>query len=668
MTLAAGKGKMALYNDFRPHRFSDVVGQRTVTASLIAQAKADKFFSTYIFSGQYGGGKTSLARILSLAVNCTHKDENGNPCLSCPECQAILNGESPDVVEIAAAVDTGVGKVREICETAQFLPVQLKKKIFIIDEVHMLSKAAFNALLKLLEEPPEHTMFILCTTEVDAIPATVRSRSACYTFGQISQADIATHLLRVSKTAGIDITNDGAALIARYSNGSLRDSLSLLEKLAADGNTISGEMVETLLGISSPDKLFELISAIMTGRIPQVVSVAEQIIAAGADMKVMLNDLLSYVTDLSVACVAKESVTGSEHYCSLVAKYSMLGTVKQFCALASGLLDARTALGKRCEKGILLVWFMKIARQEDVSTPSNSIREVEELTIRCKRLEERLAALEQCGVPNPPRRQEEPVCEPEVGAEHQQEVCEAAEVVPVEKVSEPESFSPSPSSEPWLKLANEVLNADADVELYRMKMSLEERVELQAEECSKSSDENMTFAEPETFEEKEEEVATASEYVEPTVLCSIGESADVQAEADEPVAESISEPVAESAPARAFAGAFNVFSFMNAFAAPKQKHEEERAESISVKADTCADDSIAKAIETLMAVSHEYPELRAALANCYLKKSGTDICLTTPFPPVMRFISAHFSALSFREYPVELVPLERWEEGEYYGI
>ena len=645
MTLAAGKGKMALYNDVRPHIFNDVVGQRTVTASLTAQAKADKFFSTYIFFGKYGGGKTSVARILSLAVNCNHKDENGNPCLICPECQAILKGESPDVMEIAAAVDTGVGKVREICETAQFLPVQLKKKIFIIDEVHMLSKAAFNALLKLLEEPPEHTMFILCTTEVDSIPATVRSRSACYSFGEISQADIAAHVLRVSKKVGIDITNDGAALIARYSNGSLRDSLSLLEKFAVDGKTITGEMVETLLGISSPDKLFELISAIMTGRIPQVVSVAEQIIAAGADMKVMLNDLLSYVTDLSVACVTEGSVTGSEHYCSLVTKYSMLGTVKQFCALANGLLEARTALGKRYEKGILLVWLMKIARQEDVSTPSTSIREVEELVIRCKQLEERIAALEKRGVQIPPREQEDAISEPEASAACSKEVCETVGPVLVEKVSdtvtencdgvesgkepslEGESFSPSPYREHGIDAAEN---------------------DKQAEEHSKSIAEDMTATEPETFTENE--------------------STDRQMRAVEPVAEPISEPVEEGVPVQASAGTFDVFSFMNMFAAPKQKQEEECAESISVKADMCSDAEVANAIETIKAVSHEYPDLRAALANCYVKKSGEGICLTTPFPPVMRFISAYFSALSFREYPVELVPLERWEEGEYYGI
>lgn len=255
---------MALYNNVRPHTFSEVVGQENIVKNLSMQSKSDKFFQTYILSGQYGTGKTTIARILAMSINCKHKDEGGNPCLVCDECKSILDGSAVDVIEVDGASNTGVDKVREIIAGASYEPVSLKKKVYIIDEVHMLSTSAFNALLKTLEEPAPTVTFILCTTELRKIPETVISRSACYVFKRIDRALIVSHLLEVAQKNGITVNNEGVSLIARRCDGSMRNALSILEQVSAVGE-VNEDNVSSLLHIPCKADILRILTSVVSG-------------------------------------------------------------------------------------------------------------------------------------------------------------------------------------------------------------------------------------------------------------------------------------------------------------------------------------------------------------------------------------------------------------------
>ncbi len=231
----------ALYRKWRPQTFDQVVGQQHITETLKNQVKTGRLSHAYLFIGTRGTGKTTCARILAKAVNCEHPVD-GNPCGVCPACRGISDGSVLDVVELDAASNNGVDNVRALREEAVFTPASVRKRVYIIDEVHMLSASAFNALLKILEEPPEHLMFILATTELQKVPATILSRCQRHSFRRIDTPDIAEYLEYIAKQENFKLSHEAAELIARLADGGVRDALSLLDQCSASA-TIDLEAV-----------------------------------------------------------------------------------------------------------------------------------------------------------------------------------------------------------------------------------------------------------------------------------------------------------------------------------------------------------------------------------------------------------------------------------------
>lgn len=286
----------ALYRKWRPLCFADVIGQQHITDTLRAQVRADRLSHAYLFTGTRGTGKTTCAKILARAVNCEHP-VNGDPCNECPACRGILDGSVLDVVEIDAASNNGVDNVREIRDEVRYAPSSVRKKVFIIDEVHMLSAGAFNALLKTLEEPPEHVMFILATTEIHKVPATILSRCQRFDFRRITPDAIVNRLLSIAGQEGLPLTEDGAYLIARLADGAMRDALSMLDRTAGCA-TIDEEAVSKSLGILGSADILALFDAIKNTDIAAAVSEIGQAYAAGRDLAGVLDQTLGLIRDL----------------------------------------------------------------------------------------------------------------------------------------------------------------------------------------------------------------------------------------------------------------------------------------------------------------------------------------------------------------------------------
>ena len=239
----------ALYRKWRPRTFDDVVGQSHITDTLKRQVATGRLSHAYLFTGTRGTGKTTCAKILARAVNCEHPVD-GNPCNQCPSCLGIESGSILDVLELDAASNNGVDQVRALRDEAVYTPAAVRKRVYIVDEVHMLSTAAFNALLKILEEPPEHLMFILATTELHKVPATIKSRCQQFSFKRILPGDIAARLAYVAREEGIELRGEGASLLARLADGGLRDALSLLDQCAGPSGPIGEQEVLDALGLA----------------------------------------------------------------------------------------------------------------------------------------------------------------------------------------------------------------------------------------------------------------------------------------------------------------------------------------------------------------------------------------------------------------------------------
>ncbi len=248
----------ALYRKYRPLTFSDVVGQDHIVQTLRTQIAEGNISHAYLFCGTRGTGKTSCAKILARAVNCSEGNE-GDPCNACPQCRSILNESTMDVVEIDAATNTGVGDVRELREELIYAPAGVKYRVYIIDEVHMLSNQAFNALLKTLEEPPAHVIFVLATTEIHKIPATILSRCQRFDFKRLTPELIATRLSYVAQKEGFELQEEAAALLARLADGAMRDGLSLLDRCRNGVQPVTLDRVEQIVGVCNSDRLLEAV-------------------------------------------------------------------------------------------------------------------------------------------------------------------------------------------------------------------------------------------------------------------------------------------------------------------------------------------------------------------------------------------------------------------------
>ncbi len=295
----------ALYRKWRPKTFSDVVGQEHVTETLQRQVAEGRLSHAYLFTGTRGTGKTTCAKILAKAVNCEHP-ENGNPCNKCPSCLGIESGGFLDVMELDAASNNGVDHVRALRDEAIYSPAQVKKRVYIIDEVHMLSIAAFNALLKILEEPPEHLMFILATTELHKVPATILSRCQRFAFRRILPREIVGRLNYIAEQEGIDLRPDGAELLAHIADGALRDALSLLDQCAAAGGTIDSAAVLDALGLAGNLQTAQLMDCVLRRDTKAALLLLHRLYGSGKDVGAVLGELSALARDLLICKTAPE--------------------------------------------------------------------------------------------------------------------------------------------------------------------------------------------------------------------------------------------------------------------------------------------------------------------------------------------------------------------------
>lgn len=295
----------ALYRKWRPQTFADVVGQPAITDTLRAQITSGRFSHAYLFTGSRGTGKTTCAKILAKAVNC-ESPVNGDPCNKCPSCLGISSGQILDVVEIDAASNTGVDGVRELRDEAIYSPANVKKRVYIIDEVHMFSPSAFNALLKIMEEPPEHVLFILATTELHKVPATILSRCQRFTFKRIDSEDIKQRILYIAQSEGISIDDEAATFIARLCDGGMRDALSIFDQCAAYGeSSISVQTVENVVGLTGSSAIESLVDAIAGRDSASALSQLSDLYNGGRDLTSLLGELSAYFRDLLVEKVAE---------------------------------------------------------------------------------------------------------------------------------------------------------------------------------------------------------------------------------------------------------------------------------------------------------------------------------------------------------------------------
>ncbi len=289
----------ALYRKYRPTTFEDVCGQEHITSVLKTQLQTGKISHAYIFCGSRGTGKTTCAKILAKAVNCENPKDNG-PCNECSSCRAINEERVLDVVEMDAASNNGVDHIRRLCDEVQFMPSELKKRVYIIDEVHMLSTSAFNALLKTIEEPPSHVLFILATTEMHAIPPTIMSRCQRFDFKRITPPIIANRLLSIAEKEGINLEPDAARIIARLSDGAMRDALSLLEACQGHSGAITSESIHRILGLSSRETIISLCKSIVGQDTAACLSHVNALYEKMSDFKEIIGELIALYRDLLV--------------------------------------------------------------------------------------------------------------------------------------------------------------------------------------------------------------------------------------------------------------------------------------------------------------------------------------------------------------------------------
>ena len=288
-----------LYRKWRSPTFSDVIGQDHVTGTLRRALATGRLSHAYLFTGPRGTGKTSCARILAKAVNCLEPND-GEPCNACALCKGIDNGSILDVIEIDAASNNGVDNIRDLRDETNFTPSQGKYRVYIIDEVHMLSAGAFNALLKTLEEPPSYVIFILATTEVHKLPATVLSRCQRFDFHRISAEAISAHLLHVAEQENITLEPAAAMLLARVADGAMRDSLSLLDRCRAEGEEITAAYVAKCIGMADRRYLFDLTGAVLEKDIARCLELIHQLYQDACDMERLCEDLLYHLRNLLV--------------------------------------------------------------------------------------------------------------------------------------------------------------------------------------------------------------------------------------------------------------------------------------------------------------------------------------------------------------------------------
>ncbi len=371
---------VALYRKWRPQGFDSLVGQEAVRTALTNALETGRIAHAYLFAGPRGTGKTSTAKILAKAVNCEH-GPTPNPCNKCQNCVRINDGTSMDVFEIDAASNRGIDEIRDLREKVAFAPVNGRYKVYIIDEVHMLTTEAFNALLKTLEEPPPHVIFILATTEPHKIPATIHSRCQRFDFKRVTDSDIVKRLREVADGSGIAADDDALQLIAVQADGGMRDALSLLDQCGVMAERVSTETVRSVLGIVGREALRELVKAVGEGNVPKSLELLEALLAGGKDVKQIITELAEYLravllykaspeyreiylTDTKEAIAAMEGLFSTDrlmaaqerlHQCMLELRQSVRGRIAaemclfDLCRVEGSTLAALTARVEKLE-------------------------------------------------------------------------------------------------------------------------------------------------------------------------------------------------------------------------------------------------------------------------------------------------------------------------------
>ena len=288
----------AVYRKYRPGSWSEVIGQDHVVQTLKNAIAADRVGHAYLFAGPRGTGKTTVARILAKAVNCLHPDAASRPCDVCENCLAVNQNRFLDLIEMDAASNTGVDDVRDLRDKIGFSPSQGRFKVYIIDEVHMLSTAAFNALLKTLEEPPPHAIFVLATTEIHKIPATVLSRCQRHEFRRVAVGEIVANLQKIVASEGWQADEDALTLIARQATGSVRDAQSLLDQLSSAGTKVTLELAQSVLGTATSDAVLEIIDAIDQKGSARALETLRRTLDAGTDPRTLARQIVEYLRSL----------------------------------------------------------------------------------------------------------------------------------------------------------------------------------------------------------------------------------------------------------------------------------------------------------------------------------------------------------------------------------
>ena len=296
----------ALYRKYRPLTFSDVVGQEHITETLKKELSDGKTVHAYLFTGTRGTGKTSCAKILAKAVNCLNSN-NGDPCLECDSCRSVAKEENTDIVEIDAASNNGVDNIRELRDMINFTPTSSKYRVYIIDEVHMLSMGAFNALLKTLEEPPSHVIFILATTEVHKLPATILSRCQRFDFRRIDSEKICSRIQHIAENEGLTVTDEAAMLIASAADGGMRDALSILDLCASNSKNINESTVESVCAMAGNEYLLELADCIKENNAEKALLLLENLHNSSVDMLRLLTEITTHFRDLMIVKTVKDN-------------------------------------------------------------------------------------------------------------------------------------------------------------------------------------------------------------------------------------------------------------------------------------------------------------------------------------------------------------------------
>ena len=392
----------ALYRKFRPLRFDEIVGQEHIVKTLKNELINDRVGHAYLFNGGRGTGKTSAAKILARAVNCLNP-KDGEPCNECVVCKAALDGSLTDIVEMDAASNNSVEDVRAIRDEVNFLPTVAKYRVYIIDEVHMLSTGAFNALLKTLEEPPAHVKFILATTEPQKLPATILSRCQRFDFKKISNDNIEKRLNFVCEQSNIDITAEAKKLIAILAEGAMRDALSILERCMQEEGKITEELVKELVGIPKTESVNKITKSILEKDTEMALQTINEVIAEGKDINNFLWEIIKYVKDILIFKTNAQLEIYSEKEKNNIKQLADSTTKEKLISIIYNLSNLQNDMKWSTQKLIMFqVEIIKLCNEvmhnntndhEDNNQVSIPQKEVEELNYKINRLEKQMTLI-----------------------------------------------------------------------------------------------------------------------------------------------------------------------------------------------------------------------------------------------------------------------------------